>query len=194
MSSSNPFLWHPLPQLALRNAPVMLHNWLRDEGSLTQRLKQACGGRARFRVVPQFTGIGRARADEAAALGILPTQWVYRRTVELRCGQQRLVFARTVIPLDDLDRGLRQLVRLGSRSLGAVLHAARRRARTHGGFCQITPDAASAFDPDLRITHPAWARRALYRMDDRRLLVQEVFLQTPGTLARRRSLRVTPAR
>jgi hypothetical protein len=31
-------------------------------------------------------------------------------------------------------------------------------------------------------------------MDGRRLLVQEVFLQIPGSLPRRRSARVTPAR
>lgn len=194
MSAIHTFHWRSLRQLSLCDVPTPLHNWLRDEGSLTQRLKQTCSGRGSFRVIPQFTGIGRARVDEAQALGLLPNQWVYRRSVELRCGAHGFVFARTVIPLEDLDRSLRQLVRLGTRSLGAVLHAARRRERSHGGFVRINTDDASCFDPALKLTQPAWARRALYRMDDRRLLVQEVFLQTPGKLPRRRSLRVTPAR
>ena len=194
MSSTHTFHWRPLRQLTLSGVPSALQNWLRDEGSLTQRLKQTCRRPSTFRVLPQFTGMGRARADEAQALGLLPNQWVYRRSVELRCGNRRLVFARTVIPREDLDRSLRQLVRLGSRSLGAVLHAARRRERSHGGFVRVDADHAQQFDPALQLTKPAWARRALYRMDDRRLLVQEVFLQLPGDLPRRRSLRVTPAR
>ncbi len=194
MSSTHRFHWRPLPQLALCDVPRTLQNWLRDEGSLTQRLKQYCRGPAAFRVLPKFTGMGRVRADEAEVLGLLPNQWVYRRSVELRCDNHRVVFARTVIPLEDLDRSLRQLVRLGSRSLGAVLHAARRRGRTHGGFMRIDIEQAAQFDPALQLHDTAWARRALYHMDGRRLLVQEVFLQIPGSLPRRRSARVTPAR
>lgn len=121
----------------------------------------------------------RPAYDEACALRLRLQSWAWMREVQLLCDNQPWVFARTLIPASTLRGRGRRLTRLGSRPLGEVLfadHSVRR-----------GPVEVARIGPDQRLHHLAfancseppdaiWARRSLFWMNSRPLLVCEIFL------------------
>lgn len=117
----------------------------------------------------------RPHADEARALGLRTASRALVREVALECAGVPWVFARSVLPVTTLRGDLRHLRRLGARSLGALLFATPRSAREDFQLARVEP--GDAFVPsDLAPLLPVWARRSVFRLRDRALLVQEVFL------------------
>ncbi len=149
-------------------APRALRPWLTDEGSLTRLLQRASNGQFSVRVLSQR--YDRPSASEAIALGLPPRQRALVREVQL-CGHgEPWVFARTLIPVTTLRGRQRTLKLIGSRPLGALLFS----------------DPAMRRDP-LQITalttaagQRLWARRSVFYLADKPLLVCEVFLTPPG--------------
>jgi len=169
--------WSPRPRVHARLLPAGLANWLFDRGSLTQRLREICADRFRVRVLRQEWT--RPDHDEAHALQLRMTTWAWVREVQLLCGDQPWVFARTLIPALTLGGRGRQLTRLGSRPLGEVLFA--------DPTVRRGPVEVARIGPDQRLHHRAfancneppdtiWARRSLFWMDSSPLLVCEIFL------------------
>ncbi len=163
----------------LRRSPVPrpVLPWLFDQGSLTARLRRACGGQFRVRVVRQ--GWGRPLRSEAEALTMRPGLIAIVREVELRCDGVPWVFARTLIPATSLSGPARRLAHLGERPLGELLFTS---PHTERGLLQM-----ARLTPRHRIFHSAvaslprrprvvWGRRTLFRMGGRPLLVNEIFL------------------
>lgn len=157
--------------------PAGLANWLFNRGSLTQRLREICADRFRVRVLHQ--GWIRPDHDEAHALQLRMATWAWVREVQLLCGDQPWVFARTLIPALTLGGRGRRLTRLGSRPLGEVLFA--------DPTVRRGPVEIACIGPDQRLHHRAfahcneppdtiWARRSLFWMDGSPLLVCEIFL------------------
>lgn len=180
--------WHSPSRLFLRDAPDGLSLWLLDAGSLTQRLRQACPGRFRVRVLGQ--GWTRPSRDEARALKLRPDAWAWTREVQLFCDQRPWVFARTLIPAWTLRGRGRRLTRLGAKPLGAVLFAD---PGVRRGPVEIARIAAGqrlhrrAFADFAEAPDPIWGRRSLFRIDGRPLLVCEFFLpDLPASPAFRR--------
>lgn len=150
--------------------PRALRPWLTDQGSLTRLLQKASGGDFSVRVLTQR--IGCPSAAEAQALGLRPRQRALIREV-LLCGHgEPWVFARTLIPIRTLCGRQRALRHIGARPLGALLFRAPDMRRDPLQIASLTGAQGE----------PLWARRSIFRLADKPLLVCEVFLTPPGTL------------
>ncbi len=156
--------WYTLKRPATTDAPRNWRRWLLDRGSLTQHLVHASQGRFRVEVVRQQWG--RASRSEAMALNISTRQRVLIREVHLIGNNQPWVFARTIIPASTLTGKERQLNGLGCRSLGTVLF---RDPTMKRGPLQVSR-------VQLSNGETTWARRSLFYLANKPLLVAEVFL------------------
>lgn len=156
--------------------------WLLDRGSLTRRIQARCPA---FSVRAVRQRRGRANPDEAALAGLRPRIPALLREVYLYCGETPVVFAHSVLPRHSLRGAWASLTRLGSKPLGAALFANscvrraplqyRKLNRHHALYrraCRILPEQPP---------HHLWARRSLFRLHGRPILVTEVFL--PGIRA-----------
>ena len=101
------------------------------------------------------------------------------REVELHCGRRCWVFARTLIPAKTLEGGAKRLAYLRARPLGAVLFADPNVRRDLVEVARLSPNHI-LFECAARGLLPApdslWARRTRFLIDDKPLLVNEVFL------------------
>ena len=103
------------------------------------------------------------------------------RQVQLRCGTEVLVYARSVIPLGTLRGKHRRLKSLGSKPLGAYLFAHPGLKRKFHHIARISPGDPLyelAFDGSDGKPRSLWGRRSLFSIDGKSLLVSEFFL--PG--------------
>ncbi len=153
-------------------------NWLLDKGSLTARLKALSGGDFKVEVVSQ--GWQLPNLSEARALNIDPRLRVLVREVRLIGYGQVWVHARSLIPATTLTGRHRKLAHLGSRPLGEVLFKDVSMRRSEIETARV-PLAVT----DGPEHHLAWARRSVFRLDHKPLLVCEVFLPTLIPLSRR---------
>lgn len=168
--------WHG----AIPGCQADLALWLRDHGSLTQRIQQRC---IRFAVHGVRSGLARIAPDEAALLDVAPGHLAYSREVFLYADGQPVVFAHSACARQHL-RGAWSAVRgLGNRPLGALLfaHPLVERKPLHYKALRSTHPlyqraAAVLSNPPGRL----WARRSLFYLHGAPLLVTEVFL--PGIL------------
>ena len=175
-----PIRWYTLRRPACTDAPLHWRKWLLDPGSLTQRLVNASQGNFRVEVIRQ--GWYHPTRSEAKALGMRPRQLAIIREVQLIGNGQPWVFARSVIPATTLTGKQRELNFIGSRSLGTILF---RDPTMRRGPLQISR-------LKLRDGDAAWARRSLFYLSEKPLLVSEVFLpallEAPALKAQNRSL------
>jgi chorismate--pyruvate lyase len=150
--------------------------WLRNHGSLTQRIQSRC---TRFAVHAVRAGLSCLEWDESVLLGIAPRQLAYSREVFLYADGRPVVFAHSALARKHLASPWSAVRTLGNKPLGALLfahpmvermplHYRALRAR-HSLYRRAT---AVLNDPPCRL----WARRSLFYLDDAPLLVTEVFL------------------
>jgi chorismate--pyruvate lyase len=169
--------WRAPRPLARPQIPSSLWSWLFDSASLTQRLIEACDGAFEVRVLRQ--GWQRALAEEARALGLRAAETVFVREVHLLCYGEPCVFARTVIPRMTLSGKYRRLMRLGNRSLGAVLFADKTMRRGKLEIARLVRGHAlfESASQGLAVRPQAiWGRRSLFRLGGKPLLLSEIFL------------------
>jgi chorismate--pyruvate lyase len=149
---------------------------LSDRGSLTRRLKARC---SRFEVRPVATGYARAYPDEHRSLHLRSGSTHYLRDVVLLCNGQDVVYAHSVVPCPGLRGGWNRITRLGTRPLGeALFNDPRVRRKT------LSYHKLDARDPLYRAvsralvvdTRTLWARRSVFCLNGRPLMVSEVFL------------------
>ena len=168
--------WAPWNRLRHRDLSSGVESWLRDEGSLTARLKQAAAGDFRVRVLHQ--GWARPYSSESRLLGMRRGGIALLREVLLICDGEPWVYARTLIPFRSLRGSARRLGMLGNRPLGEVLFADPRMRR---GVTQV-----ARLRPQHRLFQRAvgerqevaaiWGRRTLFHLSGKPLLVNEFFL------------------
>lgn len=150
--------------------------WLTDRGSLTARIRAGC---AEFAVRPVRQALDRPFRDECACLGVERGELSLVREVYLYCGPRPVVFAHSVVARADLRGAWRSVVGLGSRPLGHALFSNPRVERAPLAFRRLTPRdrlfrrAVAALPA---VPAELWARRSLFRLRGRPLLVTEVFL------------------
>ncbi len=96
------------------------------------------------------------------------------RQVLLCCGDNPLVYARTVIPATTIKGAERRYANLGNRPLGAMLFADRtmRREDVHVSILRDSHEANQFIKGD----EPVWGRRSVFRVAGKPLLVSEYFL------------------
>lgn len=151
--------------------------WLYDIDSVTRWLQRLCGPGFRVRLLYQRWQ--RPAEAERRRLGLRPGHYAFVRHVQLLCGDQPWVFARTVIPRQTW-RARRHLARLGERSLGEVLftdRSARREALTVALLRRGEPLMQAVSTATREPPPTAWSRSSVFRLRGRPLLVSEVFLR-----------------
>ena len=155
--------------------PSNLRDWLLDPSSLTARLKRHGND---FRVEVLGQKIQRCTIEEATA-EVAVEQEVLVREVLLFCGQKPQVFARSLLPLSSLTGDEKQLANLGSQSLGQVLfnHPQLQRKRIEvASFDSESSVAQLAKHYQLTSNADLWGRRSVFLIEDKPLIVAEVFL------------------
>ena len=139
--------------------------WLQDKGSLTQRLIHASDGHFSVRVISNRWGI--PSQSEAEALMLKPRQRAIIREVELLCHNQVWVCARSIIPHSTLTGRLRQFKNIGTKPLGALLFK-------HPNMIRGALEVTSL--PQINSHQRHWARRSVFYLDGKGILVTEVFM------------------
>ena len=157
-----------------RAIPEQWRDWLSDTGSLTQRLLDASNGKLTVHIVRQC--LDTPRLSERLALALAPRHLALIREVILKGDGVPWVYARSVLPLSTLTGPLRKLRNLDSRPLGALLFQSPGMTREpvevacHTSANGKLPGALGS------INTPLWARRSVFRLDRKPLLVSEIFL------------------
>ena len=101
------------------------------------------------------------------------------RQVVLCCGEQPLVYARTVIPASTAQGAQRRYTNLGSRPLGAMLFADRTMRREFVQVALLPEDDEArkhAVIKGIAANEAVWGRRSVFRVAGKPLLVSEYFL------------------
>ncbi len=158
--------------------PDHVYSWLCETGSLTARVKAACGNRC-FEVRLLQQGWGRPLYSEGRVLKMRRGESAVVREVELLCDGIPWVFARTLIPASSLRGPVRRLTLLGCKPLGAVLFADPMVERGPMQIAHLSPrhplfcSAAARLE---RVPLDIWGRRTVYFLAGHPLLVNELFL------------------
>jgi len=158
--------------------------WLEDSGSLTQSLTSRCRIFSVTRIEQRW---GRPQNDEATLLGLRQHQFALLREVCLCCDGQPAVFAHSVLPRKSLTGEWHDLDKLGARPLGATLFANAKVVRTPLTYRKLLPGHTlyqRAVSVLQRRPTCLWARRSVFMLLGKPILVTEVFL--PGVLERSR--------
>lgn len=165
--SQTPYLsaWRSYKRPLSYHIPRHWQAWLQDKGSLTSRLVHASDGHFRVRVVSNKWGI--PSPSEAQALSLKPRQKAIIREVELLCHDQIWVCARSIIPHSTLTGSLRKFKDIGNKPLGALLFK-------HPNMTRGSLEIACLKQTHSSISH--WARRSVFYLDNKGILVTEVFM------------------
>ena len=172
-----PAQWGPLERVE-RTAPPALRSWLAGPGLLTARIREWCGERMRFRMLGPLRS-ARLSDELQGRLGLHAGRCLLRE-IEFCCEGERVVYAQTVLPEPTLQR-YPWLRELGDSPLGESLRqASEPLEREPLEYAALPPDSAlamAASDATPAAQQATlWARRAVYRLGGRPILVQEVFL------------------
>lgn len=165
----------------------VLTSWLLDPSSLTARLKGHC---QQFRIELLGQQVEPCQAQEVFA-GIVEGDAVLVREVILYCDDKPQVFARSLLPLASLSGEEQALANLGTQSLGQVLFnkpSLQRKTIEVAEFDQNSSVAHLAEKLALLVTDNLWGRRSVFVVENKPLMVSEVFL--PEAFAYNQSLNV----
>lgn len=152
-----------------------LNNWLLDLTSLTARLKSNC---TNFRVEVLGEHVEPCQPHESNNV-IHVGEDVLVREVILFCDNVPHVFARSILPLKSLIGEQKQLAHLGEQPLGQVLF---NNPKLHREILQLAELAPTQRVCELaqmlnfEVKHNLWGRRSLFTIEDKPLMVAEIFL------------------
>jgi chorismate--pyruvate lyase len=155
--------------------PDVLRDWLIDPSSLTSRLKKHSDS---FRVELLGQKIEACHAGEANNV-IKEGEQVLVREVLLYCDDIPHVFARSLLPLSSLTGAEQVLANLGTQSLGQVLFnnpSLERQCIEISSFSANSSVAILAKSLSISIEQLLWGRRSIFMLENKPLMVAEVFL------------------
>lgn len=163
-----------------RTAERRLRPWLTDPASLTARIRMRCG---MFGVRVLRQSAGALTPDERRLLGLRAGERALLREVLLIADGRPVVFARSVLAQREQHGGWLRLWRgIGSRPLGAALFSDPRIRRQPLACARIGAAdaryhlARRALAGAATLPPALWARRSVFRLHGRSLLVSEFFL------------------
>lgn len=140
-------------------APAWMRSWLAEPGSLTKRLKACCPDGFALEVLAEGEGV--LDDIEAEAMDLRAGTGARIREVNLCCGGEPRIYARSLLPHATLAGAGSALEELGTRPLGDALFA-------YAGLERGPIEIAH--------TERGWARRSVFRVDGAPVLVGEWFL------------------
>ena len=164
--------WQTQAEKPLNN---QLNDWLYDASSLTARLKKCCSN---FRVEVIGQRIETCSTEEAHSL-IKAGEQVLVREVLLYCDEQPQVFARSLLPLNSLTGDEQKLAHLGTQPLGQVLFNnpnLERQSIRVASFDISTNVGKLCKHLALPFKDALWGRRSLFVLNNKPIMVAEVFL------------------
>jgi chorismate--pyruvate lyase len=157
--------------------PSALIDWLLERGSFMARLRAHGVKEPRVEVLSQTWEF--PTLDEKQILDIPPRVYALVREVLIVSDKKQWMFARTVFPVNTLTGQQQQLARLKNRSLGSVIFKDPTMMRSEFELACITP--GGPWHQKIK-THAAlsteivWARRSVIHVQQKPLLLTEVFL------------------
>jgi chorismate--pyruvate lyase len=159
-----------------------LKNWLLDKQSLTARLK-ACSQHFHVQVIGEHQQT--CSLEDSSALIAVGTPIIVREVL-LVCDNVPQVFARSILPLASLTGSEQALANLGSQPLGQVLFNNPTLSRqglevsafsADTGVARLAKELITQLPSDNVIwTKPLWGRRSIFMINNKPLMVAEVFL------------------
>ena len=172
-------LWNRVDSGEIHQAPRNWQSWLSDTGSLTQKIERAIGQKLEVLVLRDFRQ--NLDGDESRYFHLKTTRC--RISDVLLCYKGTpLVMARSVIPTFSSSGSNQAVLRLGKKPLGAVLFSKIRNRSKKKSLREIARvnKRSSLWRQCHRkyedLPSPLWARRTLYTLKGRPLLVCEIFL------------------
>ena len=156
-----------------------LLDWLLDQDSLTLKL-QALSADFQVQVRQQVTV---SRSKELLSPYFSDENRVLVREVLLVCNNKAVVFAQTEIPFSTLTEQQAKLADIGTCSLGTVLFQDPSMKRDKIEVAQFpvnSPVHQLCTDLNQDADFPLWGRRSLFYVNNKPLLVSEVFLPASG--------------
>ncbi|WP_375056342.1 chorismate--pyruvate lyase family protein [Zobellella sp. DQSA1] len=172
MTPSADHLWHWTAALPLRRPALC--DWLRDPGSLTERLRRHCR-QFRVAVLAREARLSLTPAQRA----LLDAEQAYCREVLLLCDGRPWVYASSLYS-PTTRAAIPELAELGQRALGELLFDAPDLRRSTFEYAEL---AQADYDPlavRLGLAEPAagplWGRRSTLATGRARVLVTELFL------------------
>jgi len=171
-------LAHWKSSATLAGAPARLHPWLADPHSLTARIMARC---QRFRVQVIREIHAHPHLDEHSLIDVPLGRHAWIRDVLLIADDQPVVFAHSVLRLQDLTGAWHMARAIGSRPLGAALFAdpGIQRGDLHAARIPSAHPLHRQASQASGLALPLlWGRRSRFTRLGRPLLVTEVFL--PG--------------
>ncbi len=153
--------------------PPQVARWLFDRRSTSRLMQEASGLPMRVRVT-RCAWMPLSRT-EARALGLRQPQPALVREVQLLCGSELWMLARTVALRRALRGPFRWFGALGERPLGTALSQRPRIARSAFQVAQLGGDAPP-LSSGLPCAQSVWGRRSLFLLDGQSMLLSEVFM------------------
>jgi chorismate--pyruvate lyase len=173
--------WLAEPQLPQLCTDSSTTSWLRERGSLTERLRQRWDDVA---VHLLDEGLATPLLHESTRLQLAPARPAWVRCVLLVCQNQPRVYARTVIPDWTAHNPWAEVQRLGSQPLGELLFRlpGLQRSGFEWGQSVIWPHAEHWTGQASAQPQPEpLARRCVFVREQAPLLLTEVFLDLPSS-------------
>ena len=158
-----------------RLLPEHYRLWLLHKGSLTERLLHLSQNQLTVEVLRQV--FSTPYLSEARLLGLSPRRKALIREVVLYGRERPWVFARSILPLTTVTGRLRSLRKLDNRPLGGLLFKDPSMKRGPIEIAAIGP-SHRYLPKELQIAQSQWGRRSVFYLDNKPLLVSEVFLHT----------------
>jgi chorismate lyase len=155
-----------------------LQSFLFQKGSLTRFIQQRCRGSFHVDLITESWCY--PMPDEKHLLPLRNHEITFIRESWLKCNNQRLVYARTVIPRKTLKGKNQKLTRLGTKPLGKILFNDNTTYRTNMRYakipvnCELHKETTKGSD----ISSELWGRQSLFYIKNNPLLITEVFLPT----------------
>lgn len=168
-----------LSEITAEQCSEKIRSWLYDPRSLTKKLEKSCH-KFHIRVKQQLT-INPAVSKLSHYFD--NTDKIFVREVFLCCDDLPVVFAQTEIPLSTLTEQQTQLAEIGTQSLGKILFqdpSMRRGAIEVAQFTENSPVNALCSSLGQCCADNLWARRSLFYVNAKPLLVSELFLPASG--------------
>ena len=170
------------PDTFWRSTPALCSEaiapWLRDRGSLTQRIQRRC---QHFEVLEVRSSLCCIAREEALLLGVAARRLAWSREVFLYADGVPVIYAHSACARRHLRGAWQALSGLGDRPLGALLFShpqVERRPLHYKALGRTHPLCRQALAKLEGAPDKLWARRSLFILHEAPLLVTEVFL--PG--------------
>lgn len=147
-----------------------------QQGSLTRYLQLRC--KNGFHVELKSQAWRLPFKDESLSLKLRNRERVFIRESWLMSKNDKLVYARTVIPGKTLQGKARILVNLGTRPLGQVLFADKKIYRSDIRYANLPAgcDLYICVMDNINKNEDIWGRQSLFFIQSRPLLISEVFM------------------